>query len=787
MSLAVFLGTHASLTPTDLDALRSAALLHDTGLTEGAAAAEVSPDPLTPDQLHAVRQHPLRASVQVGKVGNLLWVSRILETHHEHYNGWGYPFGLKGDEIPLPAAILGVAEAFLAMVTPRPYRRKVWTAAEAVEEIRSRSGEQFHPVAVAALVRAFEAGDLAGVLTPLDPEEAAPQVVHEAIGRLRALAQTPHLPQHGETAGAVVGTGADVWFRGTGGLRRFAQRLFSRDPLSVLRRERNRLADWYRSLYELSQVFSSSLDVDGIAGHLADAVHRLTTLPCQVSLVGGDGETLTSLAVRGLPAEALATAHRTTTRGLSGIAFTQQRPVTSLDVGRDERAANQETAIRLGLKSCLVLPLVAGGTSLGIVYIYSPTIRTFPVAEVGALTAVCNLAALGLENALLYQRANERLSTLVESLRLLRSTLDTVPVGIVAVGAGTGFLLTNGRAASYLEAFGLDAARDEPERILEGLRARLGTTVVSDVLERGRPLGPEMVSVTGLSGRRRGEPLEERFFEVSASPLEDVQGRTRGVMVILKDVTDEQRFEAEARRHEKLAAVGEVAAKAAHEIRNPLTSLLGFTQLLELYCPVRDQWSECSSYVGRIREEVERLDEIVQSMLVLARPARPTIADGDLARCVVETLQMLAPKAEEKGVALVGPGTDQAMPARFDHRQMRQVLMNLVQNAIDALTQAGGPPAGTRRVEVELVRGTRNRRRYIIVSVRDNGPGIHPADRANIFNAFYTTKDGGTGLGLPVSRGIVEAHGGTLTVKGVKGGSGAVFEICLPDTGAPRR
>jgi len=128
-------------------------------------------------------------------------------------------------------------------------------------------------------------------------------------------------------------------------------------------------------------------------------------------------------------------------------------------------------------------------------------------------------------------------------------------------------------------------------------------------------------------------------------------------------------------------------------------------------------------------------------------------------------------------VAEAGP-TGEVFEADFDPAQLRQVLLNIIQNAVDAVSGPGGPPPGQRRVEVSLGRVGRDSRRHVVISVKDNGPGVKPADRNRIFTPFFTTKETGTGLGLPVCKGIIEAHGGRIEVSSPRG-EGAEFRIVL--------
>jgi signal transduction histidine kinase len=539
----------------------------------------------------------------------------------------------------------------------------------------------------------------------------------------------------------------------------------------VFYREHELTAEWYRSLFDLGRVFSSSLSVREISEQLAEAVHHLTTLPCVVHLVMPDGCTLEPAAARGFPEEVLLNLKQGIGEGLMGMALHERRPVTSVDVASDARAAFRERAAVLGVKSLLVIPLLVSELPLGAVAVTSPTVRRFQPSEVRALDALGNLAAVALHNAVLYRKASDRLEQLNEAQSFLRTVLDTVPVGLVTLETDGHLSLGNRQASEYLAALGLEVGPGATQDIMAELHRVLGVTTPKRALETGSPCGPDNVSAVVAGG--------ERFFRVWASPLQDAGGEPTGVLVVLEDVSKSQRLEAEVRRTEKLAAIGEVAAKAAHEIKNPITSILGFLQLMGLYCPVRDQWGECTRYVNRASDEIGRLGEIARSMLTLAGPVRPALAAGDLSRPVMETIELLAGKASEQGVSLEGPAGPTGVTARFDSRQMRQVLLNLAQNALDAVAGPGGPVPGRRKVAVTLGYTRRDGRRLAFIQVRDNGPGVPDEDRTRLFTPFYTTKELGTGLGLPVSRSIVEAHNGTLDVRSGHG-RGAVFEILLP-------
>jgi len=770
--LATVLADAANLSPSDADALRWAALLHDSGFTETAAGAASSAEPLDERQLEAIREHPLRAAMKVGRVGNLIFVAHILETHHEHYNGWGYPFGLQGDDIPFPAALLGVAEAYLALTTPRPYRSATLTPQDTLAHIKNRSGEQFHPAAVAALETALTSALLNG-----DRDARSREAMVDAIARLRRAIAVPRLGRHAASGAA----GSDLWLRGTGSPYRFLRMLLTRDPVRVVTRRHHLSADWYRSLFDLSRVFSSSLQGEVIADRLAEAVHRLVTHPSLVWLVGDDGVTIRPAAVHGIPATAVQDLKQPVHEGIIGLAFSERRSVISLDLGHDPRAVQPERVKELGIKSSLVVPVLVGDTPLGIINVVSHTAHRFSPDEVAALESLANVAGLALHNAALYRKASERLDQLVKTQFYLRKVLDVAPVGILALGPDGRVSLLNERATTYLAEFDIDllqvkdGAGGEPTELTRVLRERVGTDAVERARELGLPWGPE----TAVASTPEGD----RHFQVWATPLREGPGAPGGVLVLFHDVTESRRLEADMRRNEKLAAVGEVAAKAAHEIKNPLTALQGFTQLMGLYCPVRDQWEECPKYVERMTTQVERLLEITHSMLALARPVNVSPVPGDLAEVVRDVLDLVSGQAARKGTLLEGPIGPAEVSVPFDARQLRQVLLNLVQNAVEAAAGPYGPPPGERRVTATLGYTKRGGRRFAFIQVRDNGPGIRAEERPQLFTPFFTTKETGTGLGLAVSKSIVEAHGGTLEVRRVRG-HWTVFEVLLPTAGA---
>jgi signal transduction histidine kinase len=224
-----------------------------------------------------------------------------------------------------------------------------------------------------------------------------------------------------------------------------------------------------------------------------------------------------------------------------------------------------------------------------------------------------------------------------------------------------------------------------------------------------------------------------------------------------------EKSEQDALRAEQLASVGQMAAGIAHEVRNPLTAIKILIQAAgerSGSLPMRD--------VRVLEEEIGRLEEIVSGFLDFARPPRPELRPVDVKPLVEQVVENFRAKAEAQGVALSLSARD--VHAVADPNQLRQVVYNLLFNALDAQPNGGhitvtlGPDRG----------GTGG----LILTVKDGGPGIPPELESRIFEPFVSTKATGLGLGLSVCRRIAESHGGTLTA--ASSSEGAVFTLTLP-------
>ncbi|MBL0389320.1 PAS domain S-box protein [Tumebacillus sp. ITR2] len=274
---------------------------------------------------------------------------------------------------------------------------------------------------------------------------------------------------------------------------------------------------------------------------------------------------------------------------------------------------------------------------------------------------------------------------------------------------------------------------------------------VEHVLTRGyrEHLPQKLASVLG-----REYVLEFDLFPI----LNPLTQEADGCMIFVKDITLYQEWELLSRRVDAHSNYVQMAATIAHEVRNPMTSVRGFLQLL-----AKDlQGGEHQMYLDVMQAEIDRMNAILTEYLSMARPAQSLEWEGiHLAELVRETFLVLKGEANYRGVEL-GLKLTEGFRLEGNPRELKQVVINLVRNAFDAIEQPDG------RIEIRLNEG--------VLEIADNGCGMSPAQIERIFEPFFTTKATGTGLGLPVCHKIVESHNGTLEVTS-EPGVGTVFTI----------
>ena len=346
--------------------------------------------------------------------------------------------------------------------------------------------------------------------------------------------------------------------------------------------------------------------------------------------------------------------------------------------------------------------------------------------------------------------------------RMLAAALETMDQPVFICSRSSIIQYANGAA---LDEYGY--SREE----LSGLHARRLSAHHTGGMER-----QEIHRAMEEGGAWAGELIQQRRdgtdfpAAVAMRVIRDDEGAPAGVVVALRNLTEERRVAEQLRQSEKLVALGELVAGVAHEVNNPLTGISAFAQLL-MATPLPPDQAEA---VQLIRREAERAAVVVRDLLTFARKTGPRIVSVDLNALMEQTLRLRGYALKAARVA-VRRRLDPELPAiQGDDRQLQQVLLNLVVNSEHAMGRV--PP--THRILTVCTAAERDR---IVVEVTDTGTGMAPDILKRIFEPFFTTKgDGeGTGLGLSVSYGIVQTHGGTIAAHSAPG-AGATFRITLP-------
>ncbi len=340
---------------------------------------------------------------------------------------------------------------------------------------------------------------------------------------------------------------------------------------------------------------------------------------------------------------------------------------------------------------------------------------------------------------------------LLQDIRAMASEIvRNLPVGIVVVGSDDRIGYSNEVACSLL---GMQTAT-----------TRDMTALPEALLEMRSEIGQQKKVVTRELRLPGGVGIEVPVSIIAADIIGEDGGYV-GCMFILQDLSELRRLEKKVRQREKLAAVGDLAAGIAHEVRNPLSSIKGY---VTYFGSLFDKDSENRRAAEITAEEVDRVNRVISELLEFARPSDLKLAETDIRNVIRHTVGLVAYEADSAGVAIDQQISPALPPLMLDADRITQVLLNLLINAVQAMNQ-GGRLSIAAEPAAEAVE----------VSVQDTGGGIATKDQANIFNPYFTTKKNGTGLGLAIAHKIIEGHGGTIRIES-REGSGTRVLVTLP-------
>lgn len=402
-------------------------------------------------------------------------------------------------------------------------------------------------------------------------------------------------------------------------------------------------------------------------------------------------------------------------------------------LARKPSSESTRLIVKEGMRSSLTLPLLVGGDPIGVMFFSSREPAAYRPHHEEFLRSIVGHVAIAVERSRL-------MDTLREKSDYLENILQNSADAIVVVDAQNRIRTWNEGARRI---FGYEASevlgQDYVMFIPPEDRSKGEPTRIKDLVEReGYLRDYECVRLT-RDGRRL-------TLSVTSTLLRDKTGRLLGRSSIVRDVTHLKKLHEELVRSQSLAAVGELAATVAHEIKNPLAGISGAIQVLGDAIPADDSRRPV---VREILDQIRRLDNTVRDLLTFARPATPVRQEVDLAQSLSRAWSLLA---QEPAAAQVAWTLEAAEGAKVhaDPQLLHQVWLNLFTNALDAMPRGG-------KLAARVTEGSPLR-----IEVRDTGHGIPPENLDKIFKPFFSTKTRGTGLGLAITRKIVEAHGGGI-------------------------
>ena len=391
----------------------------------------------------------------------------------------------------------------------------------------------------------------------------------------------------------------------------------------------------------------------------------------------------------------------------------------------------------------------------------------FPLLELSALaTAVSYVLTAGVAVMIAIAMATvaEREVNVAERVagRSYRLLFDATSDAVFLVDMWRLSVLEANRAAERLTKYSPEALRGMAfPKICPGLEKRTGDVVQNQRAFNAMFRPYEKVELLQEGGKRIVCEGEVAFAEWQ-------QGMAFQVNV--RELGERRRLEEQIQRAEKLSALGRLVAGVAHELNNPLAIIMGNAQVLAAGTSLDEAQKES---LGRILRQSERASLIIRDLLAYSRPSEPNKAPMDLNRVVRDVLEWRRQNYEAAQVSVRARLSESLPPTKADRVQVEQIMINLINNAVDALRDRPLP----REVEV----ATEETANFLRVSVRDNGPGMTPEIRDRIFNPFFTTKPigRGTGLGLSICNTYIQEHHGKMWVES-QPGQGATFFFDLP-------
>jgi len=568
----------------------------------------------------------------------------------------------------------------------------------------------------------------------------------------------------------------------------------------LIKGQKNSESKEINALLEISKAIASGLYLEDVLRLIVTVTANLMDSKiCSLWILDEKDQKLKLKATQSISEEYLKERSLAIGEGVVGHVALRNQPIAILNVLKDPLYKEKDLAKKEGLVSMLSVPMCIKERVTGVINCYTSYPHSFSKNEEEMLSTVANQAAICIENSGLmgtldideilrlvlegvtknigFDRArlylvNQRRNVLeckmavgIDEERLKGITLPLDPKESIVA-----------RSIFEKQPFVIpDASKDPRVNPILKEKFNLHSLVVIPLLVKERALGAiaadfvepsknitkEALESVMVYAQQAGLAIHNAFMyqELKAFSLQMEEKIQKTTAVLRKT-------EAQLVRSDKLAALGQLAAGVAHEIRNPLTSINILIHSLTENYPAGSSNREDFKVIA---EEINRINEIVDQFLRFAKPAPPLLAKAEVLSIFEETLQLLRPQIEKQQI-LVQKDFQPLPSILMDREQMKQAILNLLLNAVQAMPKGG---------RLALKGHVPEDNRWVQLSIQDSGMGIPGEDIDKLFNPFFSTKEGGVGLGLSITHRIIDQHDGKIEVESTPG-KGTLFTVWLP-------
>lgn len=518
----------------------------------------------------------------------------------------------------------------------------------------------------------------------------------------------------------------------------------------------NKFSEDLIALQELNKIISQSFNLEDIIRRIVIEGKRLAkTSQCHLFLLDDQRQCLVGSASTQTGNLDIRSVKLRLSDASTAITALVERRVIAIEDIPGAEPAGSEFMQALGWRAAVFAPLLTKEQAIGVLVCSDDSRqRRFTEEEILRAETLAHQAAIALENARLFQAVSR-------SQKEWETTFDAMQ-DCVSVHDTTGKVIrANVALARRLKTI--------PQKVIGRYCSELYSPAESDSApcRHMHQLKSEKLLVEEVT-----LPLMEGVFQISVTPWYDKNNRLVGSIHVAKDISNEKLLQQQLIQSEKLSAIGELISGIAHELNNPLTGVMGYSQLLQLRNDLDDRAKE---NLLKINNLALRCQRIVQNLLSFARKQKPERTLSDINEILEKTVELRSYEFQVNNID-IHRELDRDLPKTIaDAHQLQQVFLNVLTNAEQAMLEASGQGNLTIRT-----RHDRQNRR-VVVEIADDGPGIPENYLTRIFDPFFTTKEvgKGTGLGLSLSYGIIKEHDGNIYARS-RPGHGATFIIELP-------